>query len=118
MRYAVKEKTNPVDRFVSQLKAVGIIGFTRELKAIPGRLYRIDVAFEAEKLAVECMGGVWQQGRHTRGAGYTSDCEKACLLAIEGWHYMPVTSGQIESGEALKWVESALRVARLRRNGG
>jgi hypothetical protein len=109
-----QEKPNPADEFVHQLKAVGIQGFTRELLAIPGRKFRIDVAFPAARLAVECMGGVWTDGRHTRGPGYTTDCEKACLLAIEGWQYMPVTSEQIKSGHALQWVEAALRAAKRR----
>lgn len=110
-----QEKLKPADEFVGQLKAVGIQGFTRELKAIPGRQFRIDVAFPAERIAVECMGGVFQMGRHTRGTGYTKDCEKACLLAIEGWQYMPVTADQIKAGMALKWVEAALRVAKFRK---
>lgn len=113
----LKTGLKPVDQFVAQLQAVGIQGFTRELQAIPGRKFRIDVAFPAERLAVECMGGVFQMGRHTRGAGYTKDCEKACLLAIEGWHLMPVTSDQIKAGLALKWVESALRVRRAQARG-
>lgn len=111
----MRAKIAPVDQFVAQLQAVGIQGFTRELLAIPGRKFRIDVAFPQDMLAVECMGGVFQMGRHTRGTGYTKDCEKACLLAIEGWHLMPVTSDQIKAGLALKWVESALRVSRIRR---
>lgn len=97
------------DLLCKHLDLVGVQGYTREHRAIPGRQFRIDIAFPELKLAIEVMGGTWSNGRHTRGAGYEADCEKACLLAGLGWRYLPVTSEQVRSGKALKWIEKALR---------
>jgi very-short-patch-repair endonuclease len=92
------------------MQAVGIQGYTREYRAIPNRRYRIDIAFPEKKIAVEVMGGTWNNGRHNRGAGYETDCEKASLLAGLGWRYVPVTTDQVRKGLALGWIEQALRV--------
>jgi hypothetical protein len=67
------------------------------------------VAFPEQKLAIECMGAVFANGHHTRGQGYSDDCEKAALLAIHGWRYIPCTGQQVKRGEALQWIEAALR---------
>lgn len=109
MRAIANKKNSPHDLLCKYLKLVGIQGWTREYKAIPGRQFRIDIAFPELKVAVEVMGGTWSDGRHTRGAGYATDCEKACLLAGLGWRYLPVTSEQVRTGQALKWVEKALK---------
>lgn len=99
----------PHDALCRQLKMVGLEGWTREYRAIPGRRYRIDIAFPEQRIAVEVMGGTWANGRHNRGAGYATDCEKACLLAGMGWSYLPVTTEQVHSGLALEWIEQTLK---------
>lgn len=101
--------SKPHETLAKQLEYVGIQGFTREYRAIPGRRYRIDIAFPEQRIAVEVMGGVWVGGRHTRGAGYETDSEKICLLAGLGWTYLQVTPDQIRKGQALKWIENAIR---------
>lgn len=99
----------PHDLLCRQLEAVGIQGYTREYRAIPGRRYRIDVAFPEKKIAVEVHGGTWIAGRHNRGTGMETDSEKICLLAGLGWRYLQVTADQVRKGKALAWVERALR---------
>jgi hypothetical protein len=81
----------------------------RELKAIPGRRFRFDLAWPDEKLACEIQGAVWTGGRHTRGAGAESDAEKFSLAVLEGWRVLVVCKVHIRSGQALQWIESALR---------
>lgn len=78
----------------------------REVCLIPGRKYRTDIL--VGRLAVEADGATWANGRHSRGAGIETDCEKQCLLAIHGYVPMRVTRRQIETGQALAWIESAL----------
>lgn len=101
--------SGPHDLLCRQMDLVGIQGFTREYRAIPNRRFRVDIAFPEQRIAIECMGGVFSGGRHTRGMGFTADCEKASLLAGLGFRYIPVTSEQIRSGKALQWIEKALR---------
>ena len=79
-----------------------------QLRFAPPRRYRFDLAWPARKLACEINGGVWTQGRHTRGAGAESDAEKLTLAALAGWRVLVVTGRHIKSGQALNWIEAGL----------
>lgn len=72
------------------------------------RRFRIDVAFVAQRLAVEIQGGIWTGGRHVRGAGMRRDCEKSALLAIHGWRLINCTVEHVETGDACAWIAAAL----------
>ena len=80
-----------------------------EYRFHPVRLWRIDVAFPAQKVAVEIDGGIWTGGRHSRGVGITADCEKVCALAMAGWRFLRVTPQLVKTGQAAQWVREALR---------
>ena len=58
------------------------------------------------------QGGVWQQGRHSRGKGATADAEKLSTAAVQGWRVLVVVEAQITSGEAVRWIEQALSRSR------
>jgi very-short-patch-repair endonuclease len=76
------------------------------------RRFRADFAYTGpERLLIECEGATWAKGRHTRGAGYESDCGKYNLAAILGWRVLRFTRGMIESGEAVQTISQALTVA-------
>lgn len=72
--------------------------------------WRIDFAFVAEKLAIECEGGTWNGGRHTTGTGFDSDCEKYNKLTLMGWRVLRFTGSSIKSGVALQTIEVALQM--------
>lgn len=104
--------SDAADQLAWQLKLYPhLAGFTRELQFHPTRKWRIDVAYPLAKppIAIEVDGGVFTEGRHNRGKGIEKDCEKYCHLAIAGWRLMRVTSGQVKRGEALDWIQTALR---------
>lgn len=71
----------------------------KEYKFHPTRKWRLDWAFVDAKLAVEQEGGIWSQGRHTRGSGFVADMAKYNALAIEGWSLLRFTPRQIITGE-------------------
>lgn len=77
---------------------------------IPGRKFEFDRVWPAEKIAVEVQGATFVKGGHSSGVGIARDCEKACLAAIHGWRYLPVTKRQIENGLAVQWIAQALGV--------
>ena len=79
-----------------------------ELRFAPPRRWRFDYAWTAQKLACEVEGGVWRQGRHTRGAGYTRDLEKYNEATLRGWRLLRVTPTQVASGAALTLIARAL----------
>lgn len=91
------------------LKAVGISA-EPEYRFHHKRRWRFDFAIPERKVAIECEGGIWTGGRHTRGAGFENDCEKYNAAAELGWCVLRFTKRMIESGEAIKQVERALRM--------
>lgn len=103
-----------------QLRAVGFYeddsgeehekGYVRELVFAPPRRWRADFAFPRHKLLVECDGGTWVQGRHTRPQGFARDAEKMNAAQLLGYRVLRFTGEQVRSGEALALIEQALSV--------
>ena len=75
------------------------------------RRWRFDYAWPLVKLALEVDGGVWTQGRHTRGAGKIADMEKLSEAAILGWRVLYAVPDDLRNGVALGRVMRALGVA-------
>jgi very-short-patch-repair endonuclease len=73
----------------------------------PLRKWRFDRAWPDRKLAVECEGAVFTGGRHTRGGGFTKDCEKYNAAAILGWRVLRFTSAMVKSGSAMEQIHEA-----------
>lgn len=79
-----------------------------EHQGIPGRKFRFDLCWPDRRLALEIDGAVWVNGRHSRGSGVQTDCEKFSLAAAHGWRVMRVTPDMVRSGKALRLVQFAL----------
>jgi len=92
-----------------QIKAVRIPQPEREYRFAPPRRWRFDMAWPDKMVAVECEGGIWGgKGRHVRGAGFTADCEKYNMAALQGWKVLRFTGEHIHRGDALVMIERAL----------
>jgi len=98
------------DMFAVHLHLAKIDGWVREFKFHPTRKWRSDFCWPEHKLFLEIEGGVFMQGRHNRGMGFTNDCEKYNEAVLMGWNVLRVTSAQVRSGQALAWVERALKI--------
>ena len=94
--------------FAFQLKAVGIAGAKREFLFHPKRKWRFDFAWPSFKVAVEIEGGVWTNGRHTRGSGFIEDCEKYNAAVLLGWRVLRFTDEHLKKGTAIKTLEELL----------
>jgi hypothetical protein len=94
-----------------QCRALKLPEPVSELRFAPPRRWRFDFAWPAHKLALEVQGGLWTQGRHSRGAALLKEHEKLNAAAALGWRVMFTTPAQVRSMEALKIVESVLRPA-------
>ena len=68
------------------------------------RRWRFDYAWPSHKIAIEQEGGVFVQGRHSRGAGMVKDMEKYNNAALLGWRVFRFTPQQIKSGEACQFM--------------
>lgn len=96
------------DTLALQLRAAGI-KYEREFKAVAGRRYRWDFAMPEHSLLIEVQGGIWKKGGHSTGKGITRDAEKHNLALVNGWGQLIVTAEQIKSGQALRWIQEAIK---------
>lgn len=104
------------DELLLQITAAGLPAPIREYPFCPGRRYRADFSYpEHGKILIEVEGGIWTNGRHSRGAGLTADAEKYNAASCLGWRLIRVTGDMIHDGRALAWVERALESAKSNR---
>jgi very-short-patch-repair endonuclease len=94
-----------VPQLVQQCRLLNLPAPTTEHRFHPVRKWRFDVAFVEQRLAVEVEGGVFIQGRHSRGIGLEADAEKYAEAAILGWTVLRVTPRQVKNGQAIQWVQ-------------
>lgn len=79
-----------------------------ELVFAPPRRWRFDLAWPDRMLAVEVDGGVWTQGRHTRGAGFIEDCVKTNRAVVLGWRVLRFPGPHVKDGTAVRTLREAL----------
>ncbi len=85
------------------------IKYEQEFRFNPDRRWKADFRIEGYQILVEVEGGAFSNGRHTRGEGYTADCEKYSVAAIHGWTVIRGTTKQVQSGLVLNWIEEAMK---------
>ena len=73
----------------------------REFVFAPPRKWRFDFAYPEKKIAIEIEGGIWSAGRHTRGKGFESDCEKYNTATLLGWRVYRFTGEMVGRGEMM-----------------
>ena len=76
------------------------LSYQREYRFHPARRWRFDFALPELKLAIECDGGGWSNGRHTRGKGFIEDCKKLSEAALLGWRVIRVTTVDLDDNSA------------------
>jgi hypothetical protein len=73
-----------------------------------GRRWRFDYAWPRnEKVALEVDGGVWTQGRHTRGQGFIDDQDKMNAATMLGWRVIHTTPDRLE--DAVRCVRTLIQ---------
>lgn len=78
--------------------------------ALPTRRFRWDFSWPDQKLALECDGGIFTGGRHSRGAGMLKDFEKQNEGAAMGWRLMRCTPTTLCTITTLRTVALALGI--------
>ena len=94
------------ETFVLLCAAAGYPDPDREYR-FTDRRWRFDFAWPDRLLAVEIEGGVWTNGRHSRGAGFISDCEKYNAAALQGWMVLRFTGEHLHNGYAMETLAKA-----------
>lgn len=93
-----------------QIRAYKLPAPIREHRFNPERRWRFDFAWIQSRVALEVEGGIWIQGRHTRGGkAFIADCDKYNAATLGGWKIFRVTGEHIRSGEAIDLLQKALK---------
>lgn len=89
-------------------KACGLPAHRCEHVFHPARKWRFDYAWPEHRLALEVQGGIWTQGRHTRGAALLKEWEKLNAAAALGWRVMYCAPGGELSLEFVRQLKAAV----------
>ena len=105
-----KKKTpteTAVPLLLQQIKALRLPEPVTEYQFHATRMWRFDVCWPAYRLACEIDGGgfIPGGGRHSRGPGIESDCEKAAEAALLGYRIIRTTPRQVKKGITVAWLE-------------
>ena len=112
-----KAKAKEQARKLAELVDLQLIPFddyNKEYIFHPTRKWRFDYAWLDLKVALEVHGGVFTNGRHTRGKGFTEDKVKMNEAQLLGWIVIEATTAQVKNGQMLKWVNDAIAVRNKR----
>jgi len=88
---------------------IGNYNFIPEYQFNPNRKWRFDYALIDYMVAIEIEGGVWTNGRHTRGKGFINDMEKYNSANILGWHVLRYTPEQFENYIFIKDITELIK---------
>ena len=97
------------ETLLMHIKGIGLPIPEREYRFAHPRRFRADFCWPVQNLIVECEGGAYVQGRHTRGKGFEKDCEKYNIAAELGYTVLRYTKRMIDSAEAVNQIERVLR---------
>lgn len=108
-----KAKAKEQARKLAELVDINLIplpGYKKEFIFHPTRKWRFDYAWLDLKVALEIHGGVFTNGRHTRGKGFSEDKVKMNSAQLLGWIVIEATTAQVKNGQMLSWINEAIEV--------
>lgn len=79
-----------------------------EYAHIPGRRFRLDLAWPEHKVGIEVQGGVWIRGAHSGGKGQLRDMEKRNLSTLAGWRVLEVVPKKLCLTETMEMVRELI----------
>ena len=102
--------TDYKQEFLTQL-AMLKIQVEPEFRFHPERRWRSDWRVKATRILIEFEGGLFSKGKggHSSVTGIHRDIDKYNEAALLGWTVIRITPKHVVSGQALQWVERALR---------
>jgi hypothetical protein len=99
---------SPDPLFLALVRRAQLPTPTPEYLFHPVRKWRIDWAWPDYRVGLEVDGGIWHNGRHTRGAGWLKDSEKLNCAAALGWRMLRVTPAQLHDLTTITLVADCL----------
>lgn len=89
-------------------KAMGIPAPVAEFRFHPTRKWRADFAWPDAKVLLEVEGGIFIQGRHSRGTGMQKDMEKYNNAALLGYRVLRCTPKTLTDPATFEMLRAAL----------
>ena len=80
-----------------------------EFRFHPVRMWRFDMAFVPQKVAIEVQGGLFTNGRHSRGAALLKEHEKLNTAATLGWRILYRTPQNLTTMTTVDLLKQALQ---------
>ena len=74
----------------------------------PTRKWRLDIAWPEERVVLEVQGGIFIQGRHSRGAALLKEWEKLNTLAGMGWRVLYCQPKDVCTGAMVEVIAQTL----------
>lgn len=72
------------------------------------RKWRIDVAWPDHRLGLEVQGGIFVQGRHSRGASLLKEWEKLNTGSAMGWRWFFCQPKDVCTQEVVNYIKEAI----------
>lgn len=106
MNILMRKEARQLTTMKNRLTLLGI-NWVAEYKFDEKRRFRFDIALPELKIAIEYEGIFAEKSRHTSLGGYSTDCEKYNLAAINGWRMLRYTALNYEymAGNILKIIK-------------
>lgn len=92
------------DLFTKLIESQFNVKCVKEYKFHETRKWRFDYAIIEHKIAIEVEGGIYTNGRHTRGSGFLKDIEKYNTATCGGWRLIRTTPSKLMSVETLGYI--------------
>lgn len=105
-------KQAKTDAFCALLKTIGLEA-VKEYKFHPKRQWRADYAILSHNIIIEVEGGVWTQGRHTRGKGFIGDIEKYNAATSSGWRVLRFIPTLLFTQQTLETIKKTAEICEL-----
>jgi len=104
-------KYNP-DVVCAFFESEGLPSPVFEYAHIPGRKFRLDIAWEHHKIGLEVQGGIFMRGRsgHSSITGIKRDMEKDNLGILNGWRILKVTPQDLMTVKTAEMIQALINV--------
>ncbi len=95
-------------RFLAMIDSSGLPAPVCEHRFHPSRKWRFDYAWPAARLALEVQGGIFVQGRHSRGAALLKEWEKLNTAAAYGYRVLFCQPADLCKADTLLFISAVL----------
>jgi very-short-patch-repair endonuclease len=97
------------DIVASYFRQCGLPEPVFEWRFHPTRKWRLDLAFIDQRVCLEVQGGIFIQGRHSRGAAMLKEWEKLNTLATMGWRVLYCQPKDVCTTEIIELIRMCLK---------